>query len=425
MLKIIVVISILFAISINADNIIDFEADLGAIPNDDSYDTALFNGNLFNKTINSLQSGDFFLIPNKTYSLTGGMYAENLTNVTFIIDGTISFNDDRDLWPKLDSGHVMESIYFNNLENVIFTSNGKGTFNGNGQKWWGSINFLKYQEDRPRLIHMENTKNILVENLLFKDSAFWTFYAEKSDGLLIRYTDVDARWTNLPGHSYIDLQAFNTDGFDVTGKNVYIHDCYIWNQDDCISVKDGSEDMLFERITCSGLGLVIGSIGSSLNNNITFRDCYLPQTVKGIYMKTRWSNNAPIGEEASISNILYENIVMDQPQQYSIWIGPAQQTGQPCELSWPLTKHSECIMSGYQTWTNITLRNITINNPEQSPGVLMGNSTNPIHNLIFEDIIVNNPGSEPWGSNYYCTEGGIEGYSSGSTTPIPDCFAQK
>ena len=28
----------------------------------------------------------------------------------------------------------------------------------------------------------------------------------------------------------IDMTAFNTDGFDVSGKNVWIHDCQIWNQ---------------------------------------------------------------------------------------------------------------------------------------------------------------------------------------------------
>ena len=79
-------------------------------------------------------------------------------------------------------------------------------------------------------------------------------------------------------------------------------------QDDCISVKDDSEHMLFERInasgmqrhtqkythaythtrtrTCaSGLGLTIGSIIKTKVNNITFRDCYMHKTYKGIYMK--------------------------------------------------------------------------------------------------------------------------------------------
>ena len=66
---------------------------------------------------------------------------------------------------------------------------------------------------------------------------------------------MDARWDRQDKHDLLDLQAFNTDGFDVTGRNVYIHDSVIWNQDDCISVKDGSQDMFFERISCSGLGM--------------------------------------------------------------------------------------------------------------------------------------------------------------------------
>ena len=96
----------------------------------------------------------------------------------------------------------------------------------------------------------------------------------------------------------------------MTGKNVWIHDCTVWNQDDCIAVKDGSENMLFERIEASGLGLTIGSIGSSVVRNITFRDCHMHKTVKGIYMKFR-ALHAP----GSISDILYENIVIDSPEQ--------------------------------------------------------------------------------------------------------------
>ena len=202
--------------------------------------------------------------------------------------------------------------------------------------------------------------------MLLKDSPFWTFWAEKCDGMIIRYSEVDARWTNQNYHTLLDLQAFNTDGFDVTGQNVHIHDCTIWNQDDCVAVKDGSQNMLIERISCSGLGLVIGSIGSSIVKNITFRDSYMPSTYKGIYLKTRWYDAGPIGEEASISDILYQNITMDAPQQYAIWIGPAQQTGQPCNLLWPTVDRAECRMSGYQTWSNIVLRDITINNPEVS-----------------------------------------------------------
>ena len=50
-------------------------------------------------------------------------------------------------------------------------------------------------------------------------------------------TSFSARRTDQDHHGIVDLTAFNTDGFDVTGKNVWIHDCIVWDQDDCIAVK--------------------------------------------------------------------------------------------------------------------------------------------------------------------------------------------
>ena len=88
-----------------------------------------------------------------------------------------------------------------------------------------------------------------------------------------------------------------------------------------------SENMLFERITASGVGLTIGSIGNSHVNNITFRDCYMPHSFKGIYMKFRGGDTT---EGGRVSNVLYENIYMEAPEQWAIWIGPAQQSGVWC-----------------------------------------------------------------------------------------------
>ena len=36
-------------------------------------------------------------------------------------------------------------------------------------------------------------------------------------------------------HNIIDMTAFNTDGFDVTGRNVWIHDVSIWNQESLLA----------------------------------------------------------------------------------------------------------------------------------------------------------------------------------------------
>ena len=201
------------------------------------------------------------------------------------------------------------------------------------------------------------------------------------------------------------MTAFNTDGFDVTGRNVWIHDCTVWNQDDCIAVKvnniesnmnrcdifkDNSENMLFERITASGIGLTIGSIGNSIVNNITFRDCYMHHTWKGIYLKFR---DGDVSTGGRISNVLYENIYMDSPEQFAIWLGPAQQSdssdlcaAHPCSLCWPQLESlgAECNMEQNFIYENITLRNITIVDPKFSygQGVILGNPVTPMKVLM-------------------------------------------
>jgi polygalacturonase len=74
--------------------------------------------------------------------------------------------------------------------------------------------------------------------------------------------------------------------------------------------------MLFERLDSSGLGLTIGSIGNSTVENITFQHINMDHTYKGIYMKFR-------SDGGLIKNITYNNINMNEPSQYAIWIGPA------------------------------------------------------------------------------------------------------
>jgi polygalacturonase len=133
----------------------------------------------------------------------------------------------------------------------------------------------------------------------------------------------------------LDCHRFNTDGIDVSGHNVHVHDVDIWNQDDCIAVKDNkysgdkiSSNMTFERINASGLGLTIGSIGISTVRNITFKDSYLYESYKGIYLKFRTpKNEGSIDEDLHgiIEDILFSNITLESPEQWAIWIGPAQQ----------------------------------------------------------------------------------------------------
>jgi hypothetical protein len=184
----------------------DFE-QAGGVPDNNSQETMEHNAALLTMLLSSLNAGDIFVLPNKTYWVNGGVVVHSLQDVTIRIDGTLKFSDDRKHWPKDASGAVMECLLFENFTNVVFTSSGTGTLDGNGKEWWGALTFLVHKEDRPRLMHLVRARNVVVENLMFKNSPYWSFWAEGSDGLIIRHSAVDARWTDKPGHSYLDLQV--------------------------------------------------------------------------------------------------------------------------------------------------------------------------------------------------------------------------
>jgi len=402
--------------------ILDFQ-DIGGKPDDWSLHASQANGALLNQTLSrTLFPGDTLLFPNRTFHIMGGIISNRLISVTVRFEGTLIFSDNIHAWPRQSNGNVLECIQFNEAKNVTLTSTRKGVIDGRGERWWGipGIGYLIREENRPRLIRFEHSEDILIENLILKNSPYWTFFANHVNNLEVRWTDIDVRRTSLDRHDLIDLTAFNTDGFDVTGRNVHIHDCNVWNQDDSIAVKDDSQNMLFERVNVSGLGLAIGSISNSVVRNITFRDCYLHHTFKGIYMKFRDGDQPGL-----IADVTYENIVMDEPEQWPIWIGPAQQSdsrqlcaAHPCSICWPLFS-SECRIPAAATYSNITLKNVFINNPKGHPGVIIGNASNPMQNIVFDNVVVK--GARKGKENYFTCRG-ARGAAKGKTSPVPSCF---
>ena len=304
--------------------------------------------------------------------------------------------------------------------------------------WWGYLNYLLIGENRPRLLHIEDGADILVENLLLKQSPYWTFFAHDVNGIEVRHSAIEVHYDNATDHDWLDISAFNTDGFDIAGANVHIHDVTVWNDDDCVCVKglDGSgkraqcsENWLVERVEASGVGLTIGSIGPSEQhtcvNNITFRDAYMYNTFKGIYMKSRPGSGSNT-ETASISNILYENITIHNATQWSFWLGPQQASYDgACSLFWPFLPSAECPVPPQVTWQNITMRDIRIQGGLISPGVILGNTSNPMRNIIFDNVVASDPGSDPFGSAGYSCAGVQSAVATGGTFPVPPCFKEE
>ena len=347
--------------------------------------------------------------------------------------------DNIEKWPVSNHhhNHVVECMVISNSRGITFTSSNIGTLNGNGPTWWGWISYLTRSTNRPRMMKVQNCTDILLEHWHFYDSPHQTTKWADVANFTARHVHIENRRNDKPNHDLWNLGAFNTDGFDISGRDIHIHDCFIWNQDDCIAVKplDGkginsqcSKNMLFERLTASGLGLTIGSVGVSPDHtcvqNITFRDNIMPNTYKGIYIKSRPSDPKPGTGE--ISNVLYQNITITEPEQWGIWIGPQQAIYDgACSLLWPFWPFSKCPTTDKLSFSNITLKDILITDPKNSPGVILGSSTNPMKGIVFDNVTVTNADKGPWYKDYYKCEG-VEGSTAlGGTSPVPPCFDDK
>lgn len=150
-------------LGVSASTLYSFVGE-GAISDDDSLDVMTSNRDIFNNVLASLTSGDTFTIPHGKFWVQGGIVGSDLKDVIIYLDGELIFNNDRSTWPKRDDGlGVQECILLCRLSNFTLTTSRdapgyKGVLNGNGRKWWGAVRYLLHGEDRPRLLHLIDTK---------------------------------------------------------------------------------------------------------------------------------------------------------------------------------------------------------------------------------------------------------------------------
>ena len=131
-----------------------------------------------------------------------------------------------------------------------------------------------------------------------------------------------------------------------------------------------------------------------------------------------------------MEDVTYENITIDEPEATAIWIGPAQQSdsdelcaAHPCSICWPTLPTAKCGLPAEALYRNITLRDITINRPKKPQSFVMANASNPMQGIVFHNVVVNDPGTKKGQNFYRACEGVSGGVATGTTSPVPPCFA--
>ncbi len=323
---------------------------------------AINNTIAFNLAIDAAQPGDIVVVPDgKSFSFTGGILANDKCDIVIDFAGSSHFLPVRQIWPFATtpnstfhaSNRYDPAIAIFNCTRVTITSSSLtrakvnvnyhkntvnlvrpyryfgGIINGNGKKWWDDVIIGKHKDYRPRLLHIMESADMLVENLTLLNSPYWTLTIESIDSE-VRYVNVlvDRKYQSdspdlndfsaivrrldvmgipfpiddLPdwiGRKFRQPQDLNTDGIDPTGENIWVHDCIIQNADDSVAVKpshggrgpsrigDCTRNVTVENMILTGFGASIGSVAPHdfhrCVDNVTFRNITMPGTGKGQY----------------------------------------------------------------------------------------------------------------------------------------------
>ncbi|KAJ3681466.1 hypothetical protein LUZ60_015955 [Juncus effusus] len=251
--------------------------------------------------------------------LTGSF---NLTSnfTLFLEDGAVILgSQDMEEWPlieplpsygrgreRLGPRHV-SLIHGNGLNDVVITGN-NGRIDGQGRMWWELWWNRTLNYTRGHLVEISNSNNILISNLTFLNSPFWTIHPVYCSNVVIRNMTILA-----------PLNSPNTDGIDPdSSTNVCIEDCHIESGDDLVAIKSGwdqygiktarpSSNVTIQRITgttptCSGIG--IGSEMSGGISNVYIKDINIYNCSSAVRLKT------DVGRGGYITNVTIKNVTM-------------------------------------------------------------------------------------------------------------------
>lgn len=208
------------------------------------------DGRVYTKEIQALideayeNGGGVIVVPAGTY-MTGSLFFKQGVHLYISENGILKGSDDiSDYALQMTRIEGESCVYYCALINADrvdgFTIFGPGTLDGNGHKSWKAF-WLRREwnpactnkdEQRPRLVYISNSKNILLADVHFNNSHFWTTHIYKCDHV---------KYLNCSFYSPAgEVRAPSTDAIDVdVCTDVLIKGCYVEVNDDGVALKGG------------------------------------------------------------------------------------------------------------------------------------------------------------------------------------------
>lgn len=188
--------------------------------------------------------GGVIVVPAGTY-MTGSLFFKQGVNLYVAEGGVLKGSDDiSDYVVRMTRIEGETCPYFTALINADgidgFTMFGPGTIDGNGLRSWKAFwlrrkwnnKCTNKDEQRPRLVYISNSSNVLIANLHLINSHFWTTHIYKCDH--VKYLNCYIFSPVKP------VRAPSTDAIDIdVCTDVLVKNCYLEVNDDSVVLKGG------------------------------------------------------------------------------------------------------------------------------------------------------------------------------------------
>lgn len=249
--------------------------------------------------------GGTVIIPKGVF-MSGAVFLKKKVNLLVQKDGTLKGTINQLDYPRVKTrweGEEMEwlSALVNAVDLEGISLSGAGTIDGSGEIW-------KQRGGRPRLIAIQNCRQIKVNGLRLNNQASWGLFVLYSSNISINGLHITAAH-HIP----------SSDGIDIDSSiKVHISDTYIDVNDDCISIKSGkdedglrvnrpAEEILIEKchFGYGHGGVAMGSETSGGIRNVEVRDCLVDA---GNWAPIRFKSQPSRG--GVVENITYRNIMI-------------------------------------------------------------------------------------------------------------------
>jgi len=330
------------------------------------------------KTCVSKNPDSVLLIPSGLFLLNSNVLLSGGPAYTVQIDGTITIAFNTKLAGTMIEWHDCNGV----------TLKGSGKILGQGSLWRPDRDLSKYPS-RPRLLRFENCNNCKISEVLLNNSPMFHLTLIGNNNEIFNMVVT----ADVIGE---------TDAFDVSGNNNYVHDVQITNGDECVTVKNPTQNFFAENIICNYGGCNLGSFGNAPNevaiSNVFYRNVTMNHCGAGPQIKT-YPNNL-----GSVHNVTYQDFTLidvDYPLAINLFWCP----------------HTVCPpATGTLTITDVTFRNVQgTENGNSRPAVLL--DCIPGHeckNIKFESVNIK-------ASNGAATFDTIKNACGTGRTGLPSC----